>query len=231
MRTPLLASTHCALLAGALLACTAQAATLQMSVTNAEGKPAPDTVVQVQPTASWAPQPLPPAVTIEQKDIRFVPYVTVVPVGGAVHFTNLDTFDHHVRSQPGGPLGSVAPAKDFEFRLPSRNKGNNKSPDLRLDVAGSILIGCHLHNSMRGHLFISSTPWYGVSDAQGKVRIEGVPDGQAEVKVWHPDQLSEQASQRLQLTGSVNAETKLNFTPRRRAAPPRELVDPRGEYR
>ena len=205
----------------------ALAATVQMTVLNADGKPAPDTVVLVQPTGTWAPQPLPPVAVIEQKDIRFVPYVTVVPVGGSARFTNLDNFDHHVRSQPGGPLGSVAPAKEFEFRLPAQRKGNNTSPELRLEVAGSVLLGCHLHNSMRGHLFISNTPWFAVTDEQGRVRITGVPDGQAEIKLWHPDQLTEQPAQRVQVGGNVSAEGKLNFTPRRRP-PPRE---PRDDYR
>jgi len=216
-----------AILAAALcaLAASASAATLQMTVTNADGKPAPDTVVLVQPTASWPAQALPPAAVIEQRDIRFVPYVTVVPVGGSVRFTNLDSYDHHVRSQPGGPLGSVAPAKEFEFRLSPKRKGNHVSPDLKLDVAGTVLIGCHLHNSMRGHLYVSNTPWYAVSDEQGKVNIEGIPDGQAEIRLWHPDQVTEQAGQKLQMAGNATAVAKLNFTPRRRPPP-----KPKGEY-
>lgn len=220
-------------LAGALLAMVlaslpALAATLQVTVLGADGKPVPDAVVWLQPAATWTPQPLPPVATIEQKDIRFVPYVTVVPLGGMVRFANLDSFDHHVRSQPGGPLGSVAPVKEFEFRLQPQRKGNHLSPELRLDVAGSIVIGCHLHNSMRGHIFVSASPWVAVSDAQGRVRLEGAPDGQAELRLWHPDQLTEQASQRLQLAGNASAEAKLNFTPRRRP-PPRTA--PPDEYR
>jgi plastocyanin len=214
----------CALL---LSAGAGHAGTLVLTVLNAEGRFAPDTVVLVQPTATWTAQAVPPTAVIEQKDIRFVPYVTVVPLGGAVRFTNLDNFDHHVRSQPGGPLGSVAPAKEFEFRLPAQHKGNNVSPELRMDVAGSVVLGCHLHNSMRGHLFVSNTPWFAVTNEQGQVRIEGVPDGQAEVRLWHPDQLTEQPGQRVQVQGTVNSESKLNFTPRRRPAP---RVAPRGEY-
>ena len=209
----------------ALAAATARAATVQLTISNAEGRPAADTVVLVQPTATWPTQPLPPTALIEQKDIRFVPYVTVVPVGGAVRFVNLDSFDHHVRSQPGGPLGSVAPAKDFEFRLPAQRKGNNASPEMRLDVAGSVVLGCHLHNSMRGHLLVSSTPWYAVTDDQGRIKIEGLPDGQAEVRLWHPDQLTEQPALKVQMAGTLTADGKLNFSPRRRP-PPR----PKGEY-
>ena len=203
------------------------AGTLHFTVINAEGKPAPDTVVLVQPTASWPAQPVPPTAVVEQKDIRFVPFVTVVPVGGSVRFVNLDRFDHHVRSQPGGPLGSVAPAKEFEFRLAPQRRGNHVSPDLKLEVAGTILIGCHLHNSMRGHVFVAPTPWYAVADDRGRVKIDGVPDGQAEVRLWHPDQLVDQPTVRVQVGANADGVGKLNFTPRRRT-PARAL--PKGEY-
>jgi plastocyanin len=217
------------LFGAAVLVAAAQspAAQLWVTVLGSDGKPAADVAVQAVPTAAWPLQPLAEPSVIVQQNTRFVPYVTVVPVGGTVRFVNLDSFDHHVRSQPGGPLGSIAPAKEFEFRLPAKRKGNNTSPELRLDVAGSVLLGCHLHNSMRGHLFISNTPWYGVTDEQGKVRIEGVPDGQVEVRLWHPDQLTEQPPLRLQVQGTVASENKLNFTPRRRPAP---RATPRGEY-
>jgi plastocyanin len=205
----------------------AQAGTLVLTVNNADGKPAADTVVLVQPTATWAAQPLPPAALIEQKDIRFTPYVTVVPVGGAVRFINADSFDHHLRSLPGGPLGSVAPAKQFEFRLGPASRGNDKSAELRFDVAGSVTMGCHLHGSMRGHIFIANTPWFAVTDDKGNVRIDGVPDGQAEVRLWHPDQVTDQPLLRAQVAGSVTAQATLNFSPRKRP-PPRPVV--KGEY-
>jgi len=215
------------LLLGAGLAGAAQAATLQITVTGSDGKPAADAVVLVQPVAAWTAPPLPEAAVVAQKDTRFVPYVTVVPVGGTVRFVNRDSYDHHVRSQPGGPLGSIAPAKQFEFRL-ARAKGTvETSAELKLDVAGTVLIGCHLHNSMRGHLFISNTPWYAVTDDNGRATVAGVPDGPVDVRVWHPDQLVDQSAARQQLAGTVAAESRLNFTPRKRPAP---RPVPKGEY-
>jgi len=207
--------------------CGAQAGTLQFSVTGADGKPAADTVVLIQPSAPWPQQPLPEPAVILQKDTRFVPYVTVVPVGAAVRFVNRDSYDHHVRSQPGGPLGSVPPAKQFEFRLARAKGGTESSAELKLDVAGTVLLGCHLHNSMRGHLFISNSPWYAVTDDNGHATVNGVPDGQVEVKLWHPDQLVEQQGLRLQVAGNATADSRLNFVPRKRP-PPRQPA--KGEY-
>jgi plastocyanin len=198
----------------------ASAGTVQVTVTGADGKPAANVVVQVRPTVAWTPRPAPPVAVVTQQDIRYEPFVTVVPKGGSVRFVNRDAYDHHVRSLAGGPLGSVAPAKQIDLRMGPAKGGNDSSADVVMDQAGAIVLGCHLHGSMRGHVFVSDTPWSAVSDAAGRVRIEGVPDGAAELRVWHPDQLTEQTAQALQVALSSNAEAKLNFTPRTRAARP-----------
>jgi hypothetical protein len=140
-----------------------------------------------------------------------------VPVGGSVRFVNRDGFDHHVRSMAGGPLGSIAPAKQFDLRVGALQGDKTHSADVVLDQPGVIALGCHLHGSMRGHVFVSTTPWAAVSDAAGRVRLEGVPDGAAELRVWHPEQLTEQPPQALQVGAESTAQAKLNFTPRVRA--------------
>jgi plastocyanin len=200
--------------------------TVQISVVGVDGKPAPDTVVLLQPTAAWTPQPLPEPVVIGQKDTRYAPYVTVVPIGATVRFTNRDNFDHHVRSQPGGPLGSVPPAKQFEFRLARVKGGVESSADLKMDVAGTVLLGCHIHNSMRGHLVVTAAPWSAVTDEFGRATLKGVPDGAAELRLWHPDQISDQPAQALQVSATVTVAGQLNFNPRRRPPPP-----PKVEYK
>lgn len=206
-------------LAAAAGAC---AATLQVTVTGADGRPAADAVVMVQ-AAGAAQVPVPAApVVVEQRDIRFVPYVAVVRQGGSVRFVNRDGYDHHIRSLPGGPLGNVAPAKALELRLAPARKSGDASEDIRLDLPGPILLGCHLHGSMRGHLLVSASPWFAVSDDKGQLRIEGLPDGAvAELRLWHPDQILDQAAQRVDLAGAATAQLKLNFSPRRRPPPRR----------
>jgi plastocyanin len=210
------------LLAAALALCSlgANAGTVQVTVTGADGKPAANVVVQVRPTTAWTPRPAPPVAVVSQQDLRYEPFVTVVPMGGSVRFVNRDAYDHHVRSLAGGPLGSVAPAKQIDIRMGPASSGKDTSSDVVLDQLGAIVLGCHLHGSMRGHVLVSDTPWNAVSDAAGRVRIEGVPDGAAELRVWHPDQFADQTSQALQVAAASNAEAKLNFTPRTRAARP-----------
>lgn len=207
----------------------ARAADLQVYVTTPDGRPAADVVVAVLPqgAAPAAPPvavPAEPAVIV-QRDIRFQPYVTAVVLGSTVRFVNRDRFDHHVRSMPGGPLGSIAPAKEFEFRLAAARGSNEPSAELKMDAPGAIVIGCHLHGSMRGHVYVSPTPWVAVTNAAGRATLAGVPDGAADLRLWHPDQLVAQANVPVRLSGNATAEARLNFAPRRRLAPP-----PKGEY-
>jgi plastocyanin len=211
----------------ALVGMAVQAATLHITVSGADGRPAADAVVLVQPlaaaggaaSASPAAPSAPAVVVIEQKDFRFVPYIAVVPAGGSVRFVNKDPFDHHIRSLPGGPLSNIAPVRSIELRLAATGRSGDASEALKLDLPGAILLGCHLHGSMRGHVLAAATPFFAVTDERGRARVDGLPEGAVEMKLWHPDQLTEQAAQRLQLGPSLGAEAKLNFTPRRRPAP------------
>ncbi|MET0335036.1 MAG: plastocyanin [Rhizobacter sp.] len=213
----------------------AQAGIVQLTITDKDGKPAPDVVVLVHASAKAPPAAAGKPVVITQEGSRFVPYLTVVPVGTTLRFINKDGYDHHVRSTPSGPLGSLAPAKTFELRLdadsvaeakggtdaypsgPARKRSGNSTADLKMDVAGPIGLGCHIHGSMRGQVFVADTPWFGKSDANGVVNIDGVPDGGAQVTLWHPDQLQDQTVVPVQVSATpVKTSSQLNFVPRRR---------------
>jgi plastocyanin len=211
----------------ALLSPAAPAADLQVYVTTPDGKPAVDVVVALLPLAGGGAAPAPRAepALIVQKDIRFEPYVTAVPLGTTVRCVNRDRFDHHVRSVPGGPLGSIAPAKTFEFRLPAARGGREPSAEMVMDAPGASGVGCHLHGSMRAHIYVNPTPWVAVTDAAGRAVLQGAPDGAADLRLWHPDQIVAQDQVRTTVAGNGNVEAKLNFTPRRR--PPPRI---KGEY-
>jgi plastocyanin len=211
----------------------AHAGRVQITVTDMEGHPVPDVVVLVHPHQPVVPVPAPTLAVIEQKDMRFVPFLTIVPVGSTLRFVNRDGYDHHVRSTSSGPLGSTPPAVSFELRLEAADSvaavaGNIDRPASRRKTLaagaevnavqpGPIGLGCHLHSSMRGQVYVTDTPYFAKTDANGVASIDGVPDGAAELDVWHPDQLREQATQSVQVTDApLKLNSQLNFTPRRR---------------
>lgn len=222
----------------------AHAGTLDINVLDRDGQPAADVVVLVQVPNQPAAKPAAAPVVISQENLRFQPFLTVVPVGSTLRFVNKDTYDHHVRSMPSGPLGSMPAVEYFELRLdgtgapatsnsgssyggyddyntkpaaPAKKKSGSSTADVKADHAGPVGLGCHIHGSMRGQVYISATPWFGKTDAKGAVRIEGVPEGAAEVLVWHPDQLQDQAPVKVQVSAApARIEAGLNFTPKRR---------------
>jgi plastocyanin len=208
------------------------AGTVQLTVTDKDNNPVPDTVVVINLLPKTPAKPAAAPVPIVQENSRFVPFLTVVPVGSTLRFINRDGYDHHVRSTPSGPLGSIPAAKSFEVRLdpgkapdpndpyasPAPRKGSGVSQaDIKMDQAGAIGLGCHLHGSMRGQVYVSDSPWFAKTDAKGVATIEGVPEGNGNLVLWHPDQLQDQAPYELRVgVELLKANAQLNFTPRRR---------------
>lgn len=206
--------------AGALLlafALPARAANVTVTVHGADGQPAANVVVQLTPAHPGAPRPPWTPVVIVQRDIHFVPAITAVPVGTTVRFSNQDPYDHHIRSEPAGPLGNIPPAKNFEMRLAGATGDKVASADVTFDKPGVLVLGCHLHGSMRGHVYVASTPWVAVTDASGNATIADVPDGAVDLRTWSPEQLLDQPVAQGQVGGAnVAFDATLNFTPTKR---------------
>ena len=204
----------------AFSALNAQAASLQVTVLDKEGKPLPDAVVVVTPVARGAAKTLPPMqATINQEKMRFVPAVTVVPVGAKARFINNDPWEHHVRGSAAGVLQFNASVDDgFVMRLDGKAEGKPaKFADTTLDKAGAVLLGCHLHGSMRGHVYVSDSPWAMVTNAEGLASFEAVPDGAVQVKAWHGEQFIDIPSQRVTVSAAPSkVSMQLTVVPRRK---------------
>ena len=100
-------------LAGLVFSAGAGAASLSVLVLDKEGKPAPDAVVVVVPSAKTGapPKPLPEQVTIYQEKMRFVPAVSVVGLGAKAQFVNNDPWEHHEGKARGAVPGADAAEK------------------------------------------------------------------------------------------------------------------------
>jgi len=107
-----------------------------------------------------------------QKNKRFTPHVLVVPAGTAVEFPNHDPFFHNVFSLFEG--------KRFDLGL--YEAGTTRM--VRFDRAGVSYIFCNIHPEMSAVVVALKTPYYGLSDASGKIAIAHVPPGRYSVQVW-----------------------------------------------
>ena len=151
----------------------AHAATVDVRVANAAGQPLGGAVVMLQPASGKLPvQPL-GGVQIAQARRQFNPAVTVVTVGTAVSFPNLDSVRHHVYS--------FSSAKSFELKLYA---GVPAAPVV-FDKPGVAVLGCNIHDRMVAWVVVVDTPLYGVSAADGHAQLAAVPAGDYQLQVWH----------------------------------------------
>lgn len=154
----------------------ASAATLQVQARGSAGQALADVVLLLEPQGGTkAPPPKPIQTEIAQQGRRFVPAVTLVPVGSKVQFPNQDTVRHHVYS--------FSPAKKFELKL---YVGRPENP-VEFDRPGLVVLGCNIHDNMVGWVVVSDTPWYAKTPASGRASLADVPAGSYVLRSWHPD--------------------------------------------
>lgn len=203
-------------LLGPLIA--AHAATVQVTLLSADGKPLVDAVVVVEPLSAGAPRkPAPMQATIQQEKMRFVPALTVVPTGSRVRFSNLDGYEHHVRGRPAtaGLLDNGTAGSGFELRLgAATDNRSGGTQEVVMAAPGPMELGCHLHSVMRGHIYVADTPWVAKTDANGTATLGEVPEGAAQVRVWHGDQLLPAAPVAVTVTALTALKLPTQVTPR-----------------
>ena len=198
----------------------ATAGNVQIQVLDKYGKPVPDAVVVLYPATAGNPSLLPPNPAVEQEKMRFVPAVSVVATGTTVRFVNRDTWDHHVRGTAAGAAAfqMATDGTGFELRLAGKLDGKPASAEnVRMEKPGPVLLSCHLHGSMRGHVYVTDSGWTLKTDADGLARFPNVPDGPARMRVWHADQLIDLPQRTLQVSPAVVQDmVQLGVVPRRR---------------
>ncbi len=110
--------------------------------------------------------------TLTQKNKQFHPHILVVPTGSSVEFPNLDPFFHNVFSLFNG--------KRFDLGLYEAHTQRS----VVFDREGVSYIFCNIHPEMGAVIISLSTPWYGISSADGSLIIRNVPPGRYRLHVW-----------------------------------------------
>jgi plastocyanin len=152
----------------------ARSATLAVEVRNPEGAPVRDAVVSLVPSGHAAPAVHGATAVMDQRNLSFNPQLLVVQAGTRVAFPNSDNVRHHVYS--------FSPAKPFELKLYT---GNHAASEL-FDQAGVVTVGCNIHDWMLGYIYVVDTPWFGKSDDNGQLLLDGVPPDTYTLTLWHP---------------------------------------------
>jgi plastocyanin len=152
-----------------------QTAGIQAMVVDPQGRPVADAVVVVVPADPNVRLPARPREgVVDQIDKQFVPKLQVVDVGTAITFPNND----HVRHQ----VYSFSPAKRFELPLYA---GVPAKP-IVFEKPGIVVLGCNIHDWMIGYIYVSESPYFAKTRADGSATLANLPARTYIVRVWHP---------------------------------------------
>src|SRR2546429_3451970 len=121
------------------------------------------------------PQPASlPTKQVAQKDLTFIPSLLPVQVGTKIEFPNLDDTYHSIFS--------YSPAKRFD--LGRYRPEERPIPSEIFDKPGLVTLRCDIHEHMRRLILVLNTPYFVVTDANGRFRLGGLPAGQYALKAW-----------------------------------------------
>ena len=150
-------------------------ADLVVQILDQRGAPVSDAVVDVMPAGGWSdPIRFPWPMAMAQRNQQFVPQTLIIARGSTVAFPNLDQVRHSIYS--------FSKAARFTINLYGREQNRSWT----FPVAGTVALGCNIHDKMRGYIRVVDTPFAGKTDANGFVRLSGIPAGAGTLTVWHP---------------------------------------------
>lgn len=113
-------------------------------------------------------------VQLDQRSLMFQPHVLPILVGTTVNFLNADDVQHNVFTPSS--------AGDF-FNLGTWPKGQSKP--YTFSKLGKVELLCNVHHEMRAYILVLQNPFFAVTDKNGNFRIDNVPPGNYQLKVWH----------------------------------------------
>jgi len=110
---------------------------------------------------------------MDQRNETFVPHVLAIMTGTTVDFPNSDNIYHNVFSL----------SKTRTFDLGRYAAGHSKP--VRFDRPGIVRVFCDIHSHMNAFILVFNHPFYNVTDAEGRYRIDNVPPGIYNVVAWN----------------------------------------------
>lgn len=152
----------------------ANTAELNITVLSSSGKLVKDAVITLSSDDKHKTQSK-NIYIIDQIDKTYVPHVKIIPTGSKISFPNKDDIRHHVYS--------FSETKKFELPL---YEGTPTEPVI-FKKSGIVVLGCNIHDWMRGYIFVSDTPYYGLTKTSGSVTIKNIPKGEYSLQIWHPN--------------------------------------------
>lgn len=173
---------------------------VQVTVTDAQGQPVADAVVELR-TGQGRAGTATVAATVDQIEKEFVPVVSTIQSGSTVSFPNSDDILHHVYS--------FSPIKTFNIPL----YGSSDSMEYAEAFAqpGVVEIGCNIHDWMLAYIYVAASGYVSKTNETGVAILTDLPLGEQELSIWHA-QLAGEEMTILSVTVLVDQTIELEVT-------------------
>lgn len=145
-----------------------------VNIIDQDGHPLADVVLEI-PIHHSEKSDLSTPLIMDQIDKSFAPIVLIAPKNSLVSFPNSDDIRHHVYS--------FSAAKTFELKLYASRP---KQP-IKFEQDGIVVLGCNIHDSMVGYIYVHDNTFTLKSNAQGKIDIDDIPASATSFYLWHPN--------------------------------------------
>ncbi len=123
----------------------------------------------------------PPAqhVSVDERNLKFVPHTTLILQGTTVDFLNSDQIAHNVY------WPSISGNRKLRHSLTIVSPGQKKS--FQFDIPGTVQLLCNLHPDMLGYVVVVPTPYFALTSHDGTFTIKNVPPGAYTLQTWSED--------------------------------------------
>ncbi len=118
--------------------------------------------------------PAPAEVVVTNERCRFVPRVSILKPGGTIRMTSRDQTMHTMHAATSGARAL------FNVSIPLPNITLSRV----VDRPGLLALTCSTHTWMRGYMQVTDDAT-AISGADGTFRLDGVPAGTHELRVWN----------------------------------------------
>jgi hypothetical protein len=114
-------------------------------------------------------------VVLDQPCCQFEPHIICLREGQVLVAKNSGTIAHNTKIDSPGDNPSVNPL------IPA---GTEKAIDGWKAASAPSLVGCSIHGWMTGYIRVFNSPYFAVTDADGKFKIDKAPAGKYRIVAW-----------------------------------------------
>ena len=109
-----------------------------------------------------------------------------------------------------------------------------RPPDpIVFDRPGPVALGCNIHDWMLAYIYVSESPYFSITGADGHARLANLPAGRYSVRVWHYRLLQHESetAQPVSFSGAGSVQVAWDLKLKRDSRVRRAPTRPGGGYR